>query len=40
MDRYVVDLHIPATQLLRYYRGTFSLSVDAGNRLRRIERLG
>jgi hypothetical protein len=73
MHRYVVDLHIPATQLLRYYRGTargvvvrarsgervrfpadvlrsyvdregvrgtFSLSVDAGNRLRRIERLG
>ena len=72
MHRYVVDLYIPAAELLRYYRGTargvvvrarsgervrfpadvlrgyvghdgvqgtFSLSVDAGNRLRRIERL-
>jgi hypothetical protein len=48
MHRYVVDLQISAAELLRYYRGTardgvrgtFSLSVNAGNRLQRIERLG
>ena len=73
MRRFIVDLHIPADELLRYYRGTargvvvrarsgervrfpaevlrghvgrhgvqgtFSLSVDANNRLRSFERVG